>query len=175
VILVRTRSVFGLLLANAVDELHTGTYQRQEAGAIEAPPALLGHVEQLERHQQALGPGARAPGRPFPQPHGGKRRLDDIGGAQLLPVLGGKVEEGNQALPIGQRRVDRLGLLGLWSCPGFVDGGGVERVKEVRDAANTSTIRTGVPAAHIELARAGRPIQQLARELEPSANANLRA
>ena len=55
--------------------------------------------------------------------------------------------------------------------PGFVDGGGVERVKEVRDAANTSTIRTGVPAAHIELARAGRPIQQLARELEPSANA----
>jgi hypothetical protein len=86
----RTRSVFGLLRANAVDELHTGTYQRQEAGAIEAPPALLGHVEQLERHQQALGPGARTPGRPFPQPHGGKRRLDDIGGAQLLPVLGGK-------------------------------------------------------------------------------------
>jgi len=28
-------------------------------------------------------------------------------------MLGGKVEEGEQALPIGQQRFDRLGMLGL--------------------------------------------------------------
>ncbi len=76
--------------------------------AIEAPPALLGHVE-LEGHQQPLGPGASAPGRALAQPHGGERRLDHVGGAQVLPVLGRKVEEDKQvaselALSIAQSR-----------------------------------------------------------------------
>jgi len=53
------------------------------------------------------------PGRTLAQPHGGERRLDDIGGAQVLPVLGGKIEEGNQALRVGGKRLDRLGVLGL--------------------------------------------------------------
>ena len=35
---------------NSIDEFHPGTDQRQEKGAIQAPPALLGHVEQLESH-----------------------------------------------------------------------------------------------------------------------------
>jgi len=31
----------------------------------------------------------------------------------MLPMLGGKVEESNQMLPIGRKRLDRLGVLGL--------------------------------------------------------------
>src|SRR6267378_6025456 len=31
----------------------------------------------------------------------------------MLPMLGGKVEESNQTLPIGSERLDRLGVLGL--------------------------------------------------------------
>jgi hypothetical protein len=59
--------------------------------AIEMPSGLLGHVEQLERHQQPFGPGARTPGRPLAQAHGGKGRLDNIGGAQVFPMFGGEV------------------------------------------------------------------------------------
>jgi len=47
-----------------------------------------------------------------------------------------------------------------------------EREKEVSNAANTSAIRAGIPAPHIEPARSRRPVQELAREFEPSANAN---
>ena len=46
-----------------------------------------------------------------------------------------------------------------------------EREKEVSNAANTSAIRAGIPAPHIEPARSRRPVQELARECEPSANA----
>ena len=31
----------------------------------------------------------------------------------MLPMLGGKVEESNQPLPVGRQRLDRLGVLGL--------------------------------------------------------------
>ena len=31
----------------------------------------------------------------------------------MLPMLGGKVEESNQTLPIGSKRLDCLGVLGL--------------------------------------------------------------
>jgi len=55
-------------LTDPVYELHLGKDKRQQPGAIEAPPALLGHVEQLERHQQSLGPRARAPGRALRAP-----------------------------------------------------------------------------------------------------------
>jgi hypothetical protein len=46
-----------------------------------------------------------------------------------------------------------------------------ERKKEVSNAANTSAIRAGIPAPHIELASRGARFQELAREFEPSANA----
>src|SRR5713101_837479 len=45
------------------------------------------------------------------QPHGGKRRFDYIGRAQMLPMLSRKVEIGDQALPVGGKRLDRLGVL----------------------------------------------------------------
>jgi len=51
--------------------------------------------------------------RPLAQAHGGERRLDHVGGTQMLPMLGGKVEESNQPLPVGRQRLDRLGVLGL--------------------------------------------------------------
>ena len=76
-------------------KLYSRTDQRQEVGAIEAPPAELDHIEQLERHQQPFGSGACASGRALAQAHGGERRLDHIGGTQMLPMLGREVEEGN--------------------------------------------------------------------------------
>lgn len=82
---VLTKSVCGLLPANSVDKLEAGAHRRQQVGAIEPPPALLGHVEQLKRHQQALGSGTRALGRPLSPPHGGERRLNCVGGAQSHP------------------------------------------------------------------------------------------
>ncbi len=53
------------------------------------------------------------PGGALAEPHGGKRRLDHVGGAQVLPALGRKVEEGKQALPVGNQRLHGLGVLGL--------------------------------------------------------------
>ena len=85
--------VFRSIPANSIHELHAGTNQRQKLGAIEVPPAKLRHIEQLERHQQSLGSGTGAPGRALAQAHGGERRLDHIGGTQVLPMLGGEVEE----------------------------------------------------------------------------------
>jgi len=52
-------------------------------------------------------------GRALAQPHGGEGRFDDIGGAQVLPMLCGKIEEGNQPRRVGDQRFDRLGILGL--------------------------------------------------------------
>jgi len=105
--------LFGSIQLNTVGELHAGLDQRQQVCAIEAPPAELDHIEQLERHQQALGSGADAPGRAFAQAHDGQRRLDNVGGAQMLPVLGREVEEAKQSFPMGDKRLDRLGVLGL--------------------------------------------------------------
>jgi len=34
------------------------------------------------------------------------------GAAQVLPMFGREVEEGNQALPVGNQRLHRLGVLG---------------------------------------------------------------
>src|SRR3984893_3450269 len=76
-------------------------------------PTKLCHLEQLERHQQALASGTGASGRALAQTYGGERRLDHIGGAQMLPMFGGEVEESNQTIPVGSKRLDRLGVLGL--------------------------------------------------------------
>jgi transposase len=46
-----------------------------------------------------------------------------------------------------------------------------ERKKEFPNAKNPSTICAGIRRRIVELARAGRSIDQLAREFEPSANA----
>jgi hypothetical protein len=80
-------NVFASILADSIHELDAGPHQGQQVSAIEAPSALLGHVEQPEGHQQPLGPGARARGRPLAQPHGDERRLDHVGGAQVLPLF----------------------------------------------------------------------------------------
>src|SRR6266849_6929768 len=76
-------------------------------------PTKLRHLEQLERHQQALASGTGASGRALAQTYGGERRLDHIGSAQMLPMFGGEVEESNQTIPVGSKRLDRLAVLGL--------------------------------------------------------------
>jgi hypothetical protein len=81
-------------------------------GAVETPPALLGHVEQLEGHQQSLTSRAGTAGGSLPQPHGGEGRFDRIGGVQVLPMLGREVEERSEPLPVGGQRFHGLGVFG---------------------------------------------------------------
>src|SRR5258708_35168891 len=47
------------------------------------------------------------------QAHVGERCLDLVGGAQVLPMLGGEIEESNQTFPLSSKRLDRLWGLGL--------------------------------------------------------------
>jgi hypothetical protein len=54
-------------------------------------------------------------GRTLTQPHAGERRLDHVGGAQMLPVFGGEVEETHQPLPVCGQGLDRLGYLAWYS------------------------------------------------------------
>jgi hypothetical protein len=103
------------IVAHSIDEAHAGANQRQEVTAIEPAPALLRHVERLEGHQQALAARAGAPRRALAKPHRGERRFDHVGGAQVLPVLGGEIEESHQALPVAVQRLNRLGILAWYS------------------------------------------------------------
>ncbi len=57
------------LLINAVHELYASADQGQESGAVQLSPALLGHVEQLECHEQAFGSRAGALGHALAQAH----------------------------------------------------------------------------------------------------------
>jgi hypothetical protein len=45
---------------NSIDEFHAGTDHSQESGAIQPAPALLGHIEQFECHEQSFGSRACA-------------------------------------------------------------------------------------------------------------------
>ncbi len=89
----------------------------------------LNHIEQLER-LSTLGSRRGNPGRPLAQAHGGERPLNDVGDA-----LGGKLEEENQTIPIGNQRLDRLRILGA-----------ILR-REARPRTRRGTRRTSVRAA----------------------------
>src|SRR5215469_12922403 len=56
-----------------------------------------------------------------------------------------------------------------WSCPGFVDGVGKERTGDFPMPSTHTPYAPEYRRRIIELARAGRSINQLAREFEPSA------
>jgi hypothetical protein len=64
-------------------------------GAFTAP-AVLGGLDELERHGEPGGSGAGTAGDLGPVPNGGESRLDGVGCAQMNPVLGGVVVEREQ-------------------------------------------------------------------------------
>jgi hypothetical protein len=85
----------------AVDERGAGTDERDQVRAVDRAPAVLGGLDELERHCQSGGPGARPAGdlRAVPDPSEG--RLDRVRGAQVDPVLGGEVVDREQRFERG--------------------------------------------------------------------------
>src|SRR5262249_40674934 len=79
---------------DSVGELYTEDDFRQLVVTIEATPAFLGGLGELEDHGErglVLKTSLRAHGAVT---HGGERGFDDVGRAQMFPVLGGEVVEG---------------------------------------------------------------------------------
>ena len=60
---------------------------------VHGAPAGLGGLDELERHGDPGGPGARSLGDALAEPDGGEGGLDRVGGAQVDPVFGGEVVE----------------------------------------------------------------------------------
>src|SRR5256714_13874892 len=93
-------------------ERGTGTDEGDEVGCVDRAPAGLGGFDELKRHREAGGLGAG----PFSDlgavPDGGERRLDRVRGAQVDPVLGGEVVEGEQLVEVVGDLRDRLAELG---------------------------------------------------------------
>jgi hypothetical protein len=80
-------------------------------GCVDGAPPVLGGLDELERHGDAGGPGAGSLGDPLAEPDGGEGRLDRVRGAQVDPVLGGAVVEGQQDVEVIDDLRDGLGPL----------------------------------------------------------------
>ncbi len=90
--------------------------------AIQAAPLLAGRLAQLEDHSEgrlaaeaALGPGG-------PEAHGRKGAFNGIGGANVLPVLGREVVEGEQHVAVLGQAGHRLVVLGAIGIEEEVEG-----------------------------------------------------
>ena len=81
--------------------------------AFQSTPCFGGRGDELEDHEPC-GPGRQRSFGPHGSvAHGGEDTLDRIRCAQVVPVLGGKVEEGEQGVAVlGQAR-NRLVVLGV--------------------------------------------------------------
>ena len=87
-------------MAEAVAELNPCDDLRQAVLAVEFAPFLLRRYHQLERHGQA-GRSAQAPLGPFRSvSHGGEGALDRVGRADVFPVFGRKIIEGQKRVPV---------------------------------------------------------------------------
>src|SRR5512147_1610347 len=97
---------------DTVFEFHPSDDLGQLVFALQAPPCFRGRGDELEHHE----PGGLGRQRSF-CPHGsmthrGEHALDRVRCAQMVPVLGGKIEEGKQGLAILCQAGDRLVVLG---------------------------------------------------------------
>jgi hypothetical protein len=68
--------LFSLIFCTPSMNFTPATDQWQESGAIQPPPALLGHVEQLECHEQPFGSRACTFGHALTQAHSRERRFN---------------------------------------------------------------------------------------------------
>ena len=93
---------------DSVGKLHTCDQLWQLVVAIEATPAFLCGLDELEHHRERGLVGEAALRSDRAMPHRGERALDRICAAQVLPMLGGEVVEGEQRLAIFGQAFDRL-------------------------------------------------------------------
>jgi hypothetical protein len=87
---------------------------------VEPPPSRLRHVEELVGHQPNPHARARALRHALAQSHRRERRLDHIRRAEMLPVLGGEVEEREQRISVLLQRRDGLRYLASYSVTNHV-------------------------------------------------------
>lgn len=80
------------------------------AGPTVCTPSLLRNHQQLPDHCLGVIDALEAARRVCSQPHLVERRLHDVGGAKMHPVLLGVVEEAHHALPISAQRCAGLGI-----------------------------------------------------------------
>ena len=85
---------------DAVGEGRAGADEGNQVGCVHGAPAVLGGLDELVGHRYSGGAGAGSFRHALAQPDGGEGRLDRIGRAQVDPVLGGKVVEGQQDIAV---------------------------------------------------------------------------
>ena len=79
---------------NSVGKFYAEDYFRQLVVTIEATPAFLGGLGELEDHGERGFVRKTSLGAYRAVADGRERALDDVGRAQMLPVLGREVVEG---------------------------------------------------------------------------------
>ena len=85
---------------DSVGELYTEDDFRQLVVAIEATPAFLGGLGELEDHGERGVVRETSLGAHRAVADCRERAFDDVGGAQMLPMLGGEVVERQQCVAI---------------------------------------------------------------------------
>jgi hypothetical protein len=104
---------------NSVGELYTVDDFRQLVMAIEMTPAFFGGLGELEDHGECGLVRETSLGANRTVAHGRERTFDYIGRAQMLPLFGRKVVEGQQRIAILDQTIDRSIVL---DAPGFDEG-----------------------------------------------------
>jgi hypothetical protein len=89
----------GSRFVGSLDELvavegGAGADEGNEVGCVDRAPTVLGGLEELEGHSQASGLRAGAAGELAAVADGGEGGFNRVSGAQMDPVLGGVVVEG---------------------------------------------------------------------------------
>ena len=97
-------------LVYSIDEFHVGNHVRKPMEPSQsAPSRLRAHGKLIHQAQPAFRAHA-VPGLLGAKANGRERRLDRIGRAQMLPMLGRKVVERQQLVAILEQALDRLGI-----------------------------------------------------------------
>src|SRR3954454_13451496 len=97
---------------DAVTEPDTPNDLRQQVLALQPAPGFGGRHDELEDHQPGGVLRQRALGPHRAVPDGGEHALDGVGGAQMVPVLGREVVEGEQRVAVLGQAGDRLLVFG---------------------------------------------------------------
>ena len=103
-------------------ELHSLDDLSEPAEPAQPSPAGFRALAELEHHGEHGVAAQAAPGRPGPVADRGQGRLDRVGGANALPVLGREVEEVHQLLAIPDQLHRGLGILLLVAGQETVEG-----------------------------------------------------
>jgi len=104
---------------DSIAELYTEDDFRQLVVAIEATPTSFGSLGELEDHGERGLVRETSFGAHGAVVHRGERTFDDVRGAEMLPVLGREVVEGEQRVAILDQALDRFVV---FNAPGLDEG-----------------------------------------------------